>query len=258
MIKIRNHVILAAMAGICDGRFCFEAAKAGAGMVILGGISFDAETVEAGLKIKARGKTEFHVELGNLEDFVYREVATAKKGGAPVAVNVRVATLEGLLRAGEIVQNSGADALELNAHCRQLEITELGGGQALLFDFKKLEEWINDLREILRIPVMIKWRANMVDDLALAKALESIEVDAFHIDAMKPGYPEADLEIISRVSNESKTFLIGNNSINSTSRAIEMLKAGAQAVSVARYTLTDPKLVGKLALEVENAIQKMK
>ncbi|MFB0560876.1 MAG: tRNA-dihydrouridine synthase [Candidatus Lokiarchaeia archaeon] len=254
MIPVRNHVILAAMAGICDGKFCFEAARAGAGMVIIGGISFDAETIGAGLKIRARGRSEFHVELGNLEDFLSREVSTAKKGGAPVAVNVRVATLEGLLRAGEIVQNSGADAFELNSHCRQPEITELGGGQALLFDFKKLEEWIKSLREILKIPLMVKWRANVVDDVALAKALESMGVDAFHIDAMKPGYPKADLKVISIVSKKSETFLIGNNSINSMDRALEMLKAGAQVVSVARYTRNDPKLVGKLALEVENAL----
>ena len=256
MITVRNHVILAAMAGICDGKFCFEAARAGAGMVIIGGINCDVETIRAGLKIKARGRSEFHVELNNLEDFLSREVAKAKKGGAPVAVNVRVATLEGLLKAGEMIQNSGADAFELNAHCRQPEITELGGGQALLFDLKKLENWIKSLRETLKVPLMIKWRANVVDDVALARPLESMGVDAFHIDAVKPGYSEADLGVISRVSKKSETFLIGNNSITSLERALEMIKAGAQVVSVARYTRTDPKLVGKLALKVENALQK--
>lgn len=256
MISIRNRVILAAMAGVCDGKFCFEAAKAGAGMVILGGINFDAQTIRAGLKIKARGRSEFHVELNSLENFLFREVATAKRGGAPLAVNVRVATLEGLLRAGEMVQNSGADAFELNAHCRQPEITDLGGGQALLFDFKKLGEWIKSLREVLKIPLMIKWRANMVDDIALVKALDSLGVDAFHIDAMKPGYPEADLQIIRRVSKNSETYLIGNNSITSLDKVLEMLNAGAMAVSVARYTRSDPKLVGKLALKVEKALQK--
>nr|MDO8081483.1 tRNA-dihydrouridine synthase [Candidatus Freyarchaeota archaeon] len=258
MISVRNPVILAAMAGICDGEFCFEAAKAGAGMVIIGGINFDAETISAGLKIKARGRSEFHVELGNLENFLAREVAKAKKGGAPVAVNVRVATQEGLLRAGEIVQNSGAKAFELNAHCRQTEITQVGGGEALLFDPEKLEEWIKSLREILKVSLIVKWRANVVDDVALAKTLESLGVDAFHIDAMKPGYPEADLETIRRVSNKTETFLIGNNSIKSLDSALKMLKTGAQAVSVARYTLNDPKLVGKLAIEVEKALQKMR
>lgn len=256
MIHIRNHVILAPMAGVCNGKFCFEAAKAGAGMVILGGVNFDAETIKAGFRIKQRGRSEFHIELKNLKDFISSEVAIAKKGGAPVAVNVRAATLEGLLRAGEIVQNSGADAFELNAHCRQPEITELGGGEALLFDFEKLKEWIEGLKGTLRIPLIIKWRANVVDDLTLVEHLDSVGVDVFHIDAMKHGYPEADLEIIRKISKSSKTFLIGNNSITSLDRALKMIKAGAKAVSVARYTISDPRLVGKLALEVEKALTK--
>lgn len=258
MISVRNPVILAAMAGICDGKFCFEAAKAGAGMVIIGGINFDAETINAGLKIKARGRSEFHVELGNLEKFLHHEVAIAERGGSPVAVNVRVATQEGLLRAGEIVQKSGAKAFELNVHCRQAEITQAGGGEALLFDLRKLEEWIKSLREILKISLIVKWRANVVDDVALAKTLELLDVDAFHIDAMKTGYPEADLETIRRISKKKKNeiFLIGNNSITSVDSAIKMIQAGAQAVSVARYTRDNPQFVGKLALEVEKALQK--
>jgi TIM-barrel protein len=256
MISIRNHVILAAMAGICDGKFCFEAAKAGAGMVILGGINFDTPTISAGLKIKARGRSEFNVEIGNLENFLIQEVAIAKKETAPVAVNIRAATQKGLLKAAEAVQKSGADAFELNAHCRQPEITQVGGGEALLSNPEKLIEWIKSLKEILKIPLIVKWRANVVDDVSLAKVLESLGVDALHIDAMKPDYPEADLETIRRVSKKSKTFLIGNNSVTNVNKALKMLKAGAQAVSVARHTRSDPKIVGRLALEVENALKK--
>ena len=256
MVSVKSHVVLAAMAGVCDGRFCFEAAKAGAGMVIMGGINFDAETIRAGLEIKNRGRSEFHVELCDLENFLFREVETAKRGGAPVAVNVRVATLEGLLRAGELVQSSGADAFELNAHCRQYEITRLGGGQALLLNLDKLKEWIKNLKKILDLPLIVKWRANVVDDIALAKTLDSIGVDAFHVDAMKPGYPESDLEVISNISKKSKVFLIGNNSVKDLSTALRMIEAGARVVSVARYTLNDPRLVGRLAQEVEEALKR--
>ncbi|MHA1579176.1 MAG: tRNA-dihydrouridine synthase [Candidatus Freyarchaeota archaeon] len=256
MIRTRTRVFLSAMAGVCDGKFCYEAAKSGAGLVILGGVNLDPETIGAGLKIRARGRSEFHVEPDDVENFLSREVAIARGGGSPVAVNVRVATLEGAIRAGEIVQRCGADAFELNAHCRQPEITRLGGGQALLYDLKRLEEWVRGLRKTLRIPLMVKWRGNVVDDVALAEALESAGVDAFHIDAMKPGCPEADLEIIRRVSKRCETFLIGNNSVTGLDSALKMLRSGAQAVSVARYTRRDPTLVGKLALEVENALQK--
>ncbi|MEM2574285.1 MAG: tRNA-dihydrouridine synthase [Candidatus Jordarchaeales archaeon] len=252
---LKRRVILAAMAGICDGDFCFRAAKSGAGMVTLGGLNFDEGTVLAGEMIRRRGRKEFDVKLDSLERFLREEVSKALKGGAPVAINVRAATLRGILFAGNLVSKSGATALEIDAHCRQPEMMAVGAGQALLNRLETLSEWIMCLKESFNVKVILKWRGNVVDDLTVAKLAEKAGADAIHIDAMKQGVECGDLELIRKISENVNVFLIGNNSVRDVNSAIEMLNSGADAVSIARATLNDPSVVGKIALGVE---EKMK
>lgn len=248
---LKRRVILAAMAGICDGEFCFRAASSGAGMVTLGGLNFDKETIFAGEMMRRRGRMEFNIGLDELEDFLRRELRKALRGGAPVAVNVRVATLEGIFRAGELISKSGAVALEIDAHCRQPEMMMVGAGQALLGKLDVLSEWIKILKENFDLKIILKWRGNVVDDVAVAMMAERAGVDAIHIDAMKQGVEQGDLELIRKVSRNRNVFLIGNNSVRDVSSAIEMLNAGADAVSIARVALKNPAIVGEIALGVE-------
>jgi len=253
---LKRRVILAAMAGVCDGDFCLRAARAGAGMVTLGGLNFDEKTALAGEMMKKRGRREFEVKLDLLEEFLRDEVSKALRGGAPVAVNVRAATLRGILFAGELVSRSGAKVLEIDAHCRQPEMVAAGAGQALLNRLEVLSEWIARLKEAFNIKVILKWRGNVVDDLAVANMAKNAGVDAIHVDAMKSGVENGDLELIRRISENIDVFLIGNNSVRDVNSAIKMLNAGADAVSIARAALNDPSIVGKIALSLEKNIMK--
>ncbi|MEM1657865.1 MAG: tRNA-dihydrouridine synthase [Candidatus Jordarchaeales archaeon] len=255
---LKRKAILAAMAGICDGEFCFRAAKAGAGMVTLGGLNFDRETVMAGKAVKLRGRTEFEVEVEEIEDFLIKEVRRALEGGAPVAVNARATSLEGIMFAGEVVSKSGAVALEIDAHCRQPEIMAVGAGQALLKRLDELSEWITRLKDSFDIKVILKWRGNVVDDLNVARIAEKAGVDAIHVDAMKEGVNCGDLDLIRKISKSVNVFLIGNNSIRDVESAIEMIKAGADAVSIARAAMKDPTIVGRIALGIEEWQRKEK
>ena len=55
---------------------------------------------------------------------------------------------------------------------------------------------------------------------------------------MNPGVDNADLDLISEISNATDIFLIGNNSINSFSRAKSMVDAGADGISLARACIS--------------------
>ena len=253
-LKLRSRVILAAMAGICNGDFCSKASKAGAGMVTLGGLNFDMETLTASRKISQRGRREFEIDLHLLTDYLKGEVRKASINGTPVAVNVRAATMKGIIFAGESVSQSGATVLEINAHCRQPEMLSVGAGQALLGRLDELSEWIKHLKDSFNLNVILKWRGNVVDDLRVAKMAEAAGVDAFDIDAMKPGEVCGDLRLIRKLSENVDVFLIGNNSIRDFESAIRMLNSGADAVSIARAAIHDPTLVGRIALKVEEAL----
>ena len=124
----KNPIAIASMAGITDSKFATGFANAG--LIILGGYNLDKPTNEAARREIERGRTEF-VSDKPLE-FLKSELVAAK-GYTTIAVNVRAASIEPLLEAAALAKEHGA-ILELNAHCRQPEMVELGAGEALLKD----------------------------------------------------------------------------------------------------------------------------
>ena len=128
MLKLQNPAVLSAMAGVTNGDFCSRVAKGGAGMVTLGGFNFDKATISAARLITTRERPEFIIDLEELPEYTERQVSIARKGKTLVNINIRVTSREGLLLAAKISQEAGADAIELNAHCRQPEIMNLGTG----------------------------------------------------------------------------------------------------------------------------------
>jgi TIM-barrel protein len=245
MLKLQTPAILSAMAGINDGFFCARAAKSGAGMVTLGGLNFDKATLNAARLLTVRGRSEFIIALKELPEYIEHQVSVAREGKALVSINVRVTSREGLVLAAKVAQRS-VDAIELNAHCRQTEFLDLETGQALLKNQKKLCQYIVILKTHIDIPLIVKIRANVVDEVPLAKKIVAAGADMIHIDAMKPGSPYADLDVIKKISDSIETFLIGNNSVKDVPSALEMLKSGANAFSIARAAMNNPEIVGQI------------
>jgi len=153
-----------------------------------------------------------------------------------VSVNLRSITPEPIV---EISKIKSVDVVEINAHCRQSEITDLGCGQALLQDLDHLEKFTREVVQKAKSQVSVKIRANVpgVDELKIARAIENTNADYIHVDAMKPGFNCADYDIIKSISQETSLFLIGNNSIRDLESARKMLAAGADGISIARAVM---------------------
>lgn len=237
----RNPIAVASMAGITDSKFA--SGFANAGLFILGGYNLDKPTNEAARKEIERGRAEF-VSDDPLE-FLKSELIAAK-GYTTIAVNVRAASIGPFLEAAGIIKEHGA-ILELNAHCRQPEMVELGSGEALLKDIPRLCEYIKEIKKT-GVMLSVKTRANVVNDVELAKAIEKAGADIIHIDAMHP--QGVDIGVIKRIRNSTNLFIIGNNSITDFESAKEMFCHGADMVSVARAVRKNPRIIDQLVFEV--------
>jgi TIM-barrel protein len=245
--SIKNPIAVAPMAGITDSGF---AAKFGnAGLIVLGGYNLDAKTNDAARKEVSRGRKEFVSD--EPMDFLKKEL-NASRGLTCMAVNVRAASLEPFVEASRMAKDSCA-ILEINAHCRQPEMLALGVGEALLRDLPRLCEYIMEIKKT-GVVLSVKIRANVVNDVELAKAIEKAGADIIHIDAMHPD--GIDVGVIKRVRNSTDLFIIGNNSVVDFESAKEMFSHGADMVSVARGLLEEPRLIDLLVDEV-TAIQSM-
>ncbi|MEG3224436.1 MAG: hypothetical protein BME94_02665 [Methanobacteriales archaeon Met13] len=226
------------MAGINDGAFCRNLSVAGFDMVTLGGYNADFPTIQAGHQILSRGRPEFVVEEENLLSYLEDQVKLIKEPGweGLVSINLRAITPDPLI---EISKIRGVDVVEINAHCLQKEITDLGCGQTMLRDPVLLEEFTRDVTKNSKSRVSVKIRANVpgADEVEVAKVIEQSGADYIHIDAMKPGFNSADYQIISSVKENTSIFLIGNNSIKDVKSGLKMLAAGADGISIARAAM---------------------
>ena len=245
--SFKNPIALASMAGITDSKFA--SGFKNAGLVIMGGYNLDEKTNEAARKEKGRGRTEFVSD--EPMEFLNSELE-ASKGITTIAVNVRAASLEPYIEAANLAKKYGA-ILEINAHCRQPEMTELGAGEALLKDVPRLCDYIREIKKT-GVVLSVKTRANVVNDVELAVALERAGADIIHIDAMHP--QGVDIGVIKRVRNSTNLFIIGNNSIVDFESAKEMFSHGADMVSVARAARANPEIINQLVFDV-SSIQSM-
>lgn len=242
-VNFKNPIALATMAGITDSSFANKYAIR-AGLVVIGSFNLDDKTNDAALKLIARSRNEFVSE--NPFEFLKNEIKCMGNNNV-VAVNVRSTIIEPLLESARIVRDAGG-ILELDAHCRQEEMVSIGVGEALMHDIPRLVDWIGKIKET-GVVVSVKIRANVVDDIALTKAIDSAGADILHVDAMKEG-AGADLRMIRNIRDSTKMFLIGNNSINSFKDAKDMFARGADMISVARGVLNDPNIIPELVDDI--------
>ncbi|MEA1870455.1 MAG: methanogenesis marker 9 domain-containing protein [Euryarchaeota archaeon] len=243
---IKNPIALAPMAGITNIDFVRDHAMS-AGLAVIGGYNLDDATNEAARSINERGRAEFvtpeptkHLrsELDRLEGM----------GDSPtIALNVRSAEIMPLMETAHLAKEYGA-ILEIDCHCRQPEMTDIGVGEPLLHDLQKLGSIISKIKET-GVVLSVKTRSGIVDDRELAVAIEEAGADMIHIDAMEPGYG-ADYNAIKAVRNATDLFMICNNSVTDFRSAKDMFGYGADMVSLARAVPKIPGVIDDLVRSV--------
>jgi TIM-barrel protein len=194
-MRLRHPSILAAMAGRNDGEFCRRIGDLGVGMVTIGGISVDEKAMAASKKMVERGRKEFIFD--DLHCFLEENISIARESEASVCVNIRSATIEGYIRASEIIANFDA-AVEIDAHCRQKEMVQSGAGQYLLEDLEKFRLIVIKLREI-GVQSIVKFRGNVRSEKGF------------------------DFLVFEKIK-ELNCFKIGNNSVNTPEVALKVLE----------------------------------
>ena len=233
------------MAGITDANFLNKVIPYGFNVATLGGFNLDKPTIKASKKILERGREEFHFPQNIIYSHIKNEVNSIKdvNPNVKVSVNVRSTTPEAIIKLDEIEQ---LDIIEINCHCRQPEFLEIGCGQSML-ERPNLGEFISNVVNNVSKEVSVKTRANVVDDLEIAKIIDKSGANYLHIDAMKPGVFDADYDILREICSNVNVPVIGNNSIDSEEKIIKMLDTGVSGFSIARATIS-----GKLNFNISN------
>jgi TIM-barrel protein len=239
-IKIPNPLVLASIAGLTNSSFAISRSV---GLAMLGGYNLDEATIAAAKELVKKGRSEFAYD--EPMPVIKNELGVMKSTAIIAGVNARSTTLEPLIEIAELVhQKEGI--LELNAHCRQPEMEAVGAGQCLTQDPTKLSEWIYEIKQT-DVPLSIKVRAGVVDDIELAKTIDKAGADAIHVDTMDLGPT-----LVKKIRNATTLKIIANNSVVDYNSAHKMLSMGADYVSIARAAMAGDAVLQGILAEVQS------
>lgn len=222
-----NPFVLAPMAAITDHPFRTFMKKKGAGVVV-------SELVSAsGIDYKNQ-KT--------LRMMGYDEVQR------PVAIQIFGEEPETMANAAKVVEEKGADFVDINFGCPVPKVVKKGAGSGALRDLPHLTQIVRSVVKAVNIPVTIKvrtgWDAHSINahEVAHIAYNEGVAWMAIHGRTRAQGYDGlADWDYIARVKAEAKLPIIGNGDIHTPEQAVERLKnSGCDGVMIGRGCLKDP------------------
>jgi len=214
------------------------------GRRFIGGIALDEPSREAARALVDRDRREFLPD----DPLVFIKNQLTALDDVPIqpGVNVRATSVGPIREAAVICAEHGA-ILEINAHCRQPELREIGCGESLLADSDRLTKYVEAAAaEGPAVSVKVRAEVPGVDLPTVARRIESAGADVIHVDAM-------DSEAVIRdVAAATDLFVIANNEVRDRKSVQEYFGYGADAVSVGRPSRepTGPVL-GRVAAAVE-------
>jgi nifR3 family TIM-barrel protein len=223
----KNPFVLAPMAGITDSRFRSFMRQLGCGPVV-------TELVSAhGIEHKS------HRTLA-LMDF--------EETQRPVGIQLFGETPEVLAEASKVVEEAGADFVDLNFGCPVPKVVKKGAGSAILKDLPQVERVFRAVKTATCLPVTVKIRTGWDESSKNAEKVAEIAYNegltwvAIHGRTRAAGYSgKADWEYIASVKAKSKIPVIGNGDIHNAETAVGRLReTGCDGVMIGRGCLKNP------------------
>lgn len=230
-IQLKNRVVLAPMAGVCNSAFRLTVKEFGAGLVCAEmvsdkGILFKNEKTMNMLYIDAREK--------------------------PMSLQIFGGEKETLVEAARFVdKNSTADIIDINMGCPVPKITKCDAGAKWLLDPNKIYEMVSAVVDVVDKPVTVKMRMGWDEDhiyaVENAKAVERAGGKAVSLHGrtrvqMYEG--RANWDIIREVKQSVNIPVIGNGDVQTPEDAKRMLnETGCDGVMIGRAALGNPWMI---------------
>lgn len=228
-VALANQVILAPMAGVTDLPYRILARESGAALVC-------GEMISGKALVFGNQKTLGLLKTVNQEH--------------PVSFQLFGADPKVLAQAAKIVENHGADVLDLNLGCPVPKVVKNGEGSALMRNPKLTAKIISTVVESVGIPVTVKirkgWDDSSVNAVEIARIAQDSGAQAVTVhgrtrEQLYSG--KADWEIIRRVKQAVRIPVIGNGDVKKPEDAKSMLTlTGCDGVAIGRAAFGNPWL----------------
>ncbi|MBR1374604.1 MAG: tRNA dihydrouridine synthase DusB [Cardiobacteriaceae bacterium] len=162
-----------------------------------------------------------------------------------------------MAEAARLMQDLGADAIDINMGCPAKRVGKQSAGSALLASPKLAVEIMNAVAGAVKIPVFLKTRIGFdeeninISDIAKAAEQAGVQAIAIHGRTRKQRFTgQARYEEIAAVRNEISIPVIVNGDINSVKKAIFLSKEyNFDGLMIGRAAIGNPWLFFEIKAE---------
>lgn len=227
-LLLHSRVMLAPMAGICDGPFKRVVRR------------FDSNSLLSTELVNGEAWLRGHHEM--------QQRMVLHPDETPVAIQLSGHDPAFLAAAAAKAEEEGANLVDLNFGCPAPHLITSGNGAALLKDPSRVAPIFAAVRAAVRVPVTVKmrlgWDATLMTGLEIAQIAEAQGLDAVWIHGRTKvmGYGgNADWNAIADFKRQLKIPVIGNGDILTPEDAWARFSAsGVDAVAIGRGAMGNP------------------
>ena len=242
-VEIKNNIVLAPMAGVCNSAFRRIIKEMGCGLVYAEMVS------DKGLVYNSK-KTKDMLYVSDYE--------------RPIAQQIFGSDVDTFVEAAKMVYEiMKPDIIDINMGCPVPKVAvRAQAGSALLKNPAKIREIVSAVVKAVPIPVTVKirsgWDSNSINAVEVAKICEEAGAKAIcvHGRTRSQGYSgKVDLDIIKKVKESVSIPVIGNGDVNSIESAINMFEyTDVDAIMIGRGALGNPWLIKQLVTYFDTGI----
>lgn len=230
-ITMKNQVVLAPMAGVCNAAFRLTVKEFGAGLVC-------AEMVSDKAILYKNAKTMGMLYIDEREK--------------PLSLQIFGGEKDTLVEAAKFVdKNTTADIIDINMGCPVPKIVKCDAGARWLLDPNKIYEMVSAVVDAVDKPVTVKMRTGWDEEhifaIENARAVERAGGAAVAVHGrtrvqMYEGH--ADWDIIKQVKESVNIPVIGNGDVQTPQDAKRMIEeTGVDGVMIGRAALGNPWMI---------------
>jgi tRNA-dihydrouridine synthase B len=237
-VEIPGRLVLAPMAGVSVQAFRRQGRRYGAGLVC-------SEMVSCAGLSHGNERTLGYLRIGRDEQ--------------PLAVQIFGSEPAVMAEAARMVEDAGADLVDINFGCPVRKVTKTGAGATLLEDPDRACRIVESVAEAIDVPVSVKMRRGLENGsrAALHVGPKLVEAGAasltLHPRSARQMYTgTADHELTAELVDLVDVPVIASGDVDSRARAREILETTrCAAVMVGRAAQGNPWALGEIAGRLE-------